>query len=443
MSLLPKSTMLGKLELFEVYDDFEGPKCFSAIDRKLKQVFLVYWSGDFIAQDISLSKWLYAPISHKRLDELRRQCFSIRDVFLDPEMCVYNVDVPSNGLDSIVSMLSHEQVINSNIPPESFYLEPDEIEVIAKEADWNFELKIAKKNKSTAINSNVVTKVIDALSAVVRSLMDDETKEVPRLYPLTATYGSFEVKLGSNDLEKSSVAIDQLNSLLSDTSSLDRNLKNVGLDPYILKDLLDIVAEDNLELTLSPKTYEFLTKSINIKSGSLTPALQRLNESSTTFIDSSLVPQASDLDRIIDMVCRKVNSEDLNHENIEGVSSSRQVEYHITAARCLGLLNKNSSVTSAGRLLHHKQTKEARYLFLSDRFESSDIGWAWMKWSNVNSIFDIDESTSKEFINSCVKGLNSTTKKRRSSTISTWLKAFKKIRNSEKIPIDLPVINLD
>jgi len=432
--------MLGKLRLFEVYDDFEGPKCFSAIN-KLEQVFLVYWSGDFNNEEIALSKWLYAPISHKRLDELRRQSFSIRDVFLKPETCVYNVDIPSIGTNSIVSMLSHENVIGSNIPPESFYLEPDEIEVFAKEADWNFELKIAKKAKSTSINANTVTKVIDALSAIVRSLMDDETQEIPKLYPLTASFGSFEVKLGTNYPEKSSIAIEQLNCLLSDTKLLDRNLKNMGLDPYKLKDLLDIVAQDRIELTLSPKTYEHLTGSIDIKSGSLGPAMERLNASSTTFIDSALVPQASDLDRIIDIVCRRVSSEVLKHNNIEGLSSHRQVEYHITAAYCLGLLNKNSSVTSAGRLLHHKSTKEAQYLFLSDRFESSDIGWAWMKWSNVNSIYDIDENTAKDFINSCVRGLNPTTSKRRSSTISTWLKTFKSIRAAENITVDLPVIS--
>ncbi|MFT6348247.1 MAG: hypothetical protein ACJAYB_001251 [Psychromonas sp.] len=432
MSIIPQNTQLGKLKLFEIYDDFEGPKCFS-VKNNLEQLFLVYWSGDLHYE--SVTTWLYSPISHKRLDELRRQKFSIRDVYLEPEQCVYNIKIPFDASnDSVCSMLTSEQVLLTNLPPNIFYLEPAEIEVCAEEADWNFELLIAKKSKTlSSVSTSVVTKVINVLSAVIESLMEDDTREIPKLYPLTATFGSFEVKLGTNYPEKSSVAIEQLNALLSNTTSLDENLKNLGLDPYKLKDLLEIVSEDTLELTLKPKTYEYLQNHISIKSDELAPSIEVLKKSTATFIDSSLVPQSSDIDRIIDVVCRKVNGEFIQHDDIEGISSIRQVQYHTAAAYCLGLLNKNQSVTSAGRFLHHKESKNARYQYLSERFESSDLGWAWMKWANVNNIYDVQENTAKEFIKDCVKGLNSETSKRRASTISSWLRIFKKYSRDESL----------
>lgn len=432
MNTLPRKTILGKLRYFEIYDNFDGPKCFSVLNN-LEQLYLVYWSGDFV--DEGVSKWLYASISHKRLDNLRRKKFSIREIFLNPEQFVYNVEIPFDEGDSTVHPLDEKAVQASNIPPSIFYLEPDEIEVCAKEANWNFELKIAKKSKSSSIVSSTVTKVIDALSAVIQSLMDDDSREKPRLYPLTATYGSFEVKLGTNYHEKSSVAINQLNDLLSDPESLDYMLKDMGLDPYKLKDLLDIVVEDSIELTLLPKTNEYLAKGISIKSSSLSSVIKKLHDSTTTFIDSTLVPQASNIDRIIDIVCRKVEGEVIKHENVEGLTSNRQIIYYINAAYCLGLLNKNKLVTAAGRLLHHRKTKDSQYLFLANRFESSDLAWAWMKWSKVDSIYDIDENTAEKFIKDCVKGLNSETSARRSSTITTWLKFFKQYRTENELSV--------
>ncbi|MFT7680656.1 MAG: hypothetical protein ACI935_000087 [Moritella dasanensis] len=436
MNILPRNTHLGKLDFFEIYDDFEGPKCFS-VKNNLKQIFFVYWSGDFWGEEYPVSKWLYSPISHERLDGLRRKQFSILDIYLEPELCVYNVEISLSNKPSIVDMLSPEDIARSNLPPNSFYLEPDEIVICANEAAWDFECRIAKASSSSP-DSTVVTKVLDALSAVIEPLMKGSTRKRPKLFPLTAAYGSFEVKLGTSDHEAASQAIEQLNVLLSDIVSLDSNLNNLGLDPYKLKDLLNVVQNEGLELSLKPKTYEYLEDNINITSDKISAALGVLNKSCTTFIDSLLVPQASDIDRIIEIVGRIINSEDINFENIEGLSSKRQVEYHLTAAYCLGLLNKNDTVTAAGQLMHHRETREDKYKFLSDRFEASELGWAWVKWSKVDSIYEIDESTAGEFINECVRGLGSRTSKRRASTIATWLKTFKDCRKDkccEKIKV--------
>lgn len=422
MNVLPRGTMLGILDYYEIYDDFDGPKCFS-VKNNLGQLFLVYWHGTY--REEKLVSWLFSPISHKRLDALRRREFSVRNIYSTPEQCVYFVKNDFTGKNQVFKLIDNKEISEYNLPPESFYIEPEEIEVCSPEADWNFELRIAKKNSSGSPDATMVTKIIDALSAVVGSLMDDESREIPKLYPLTAAHGSFEVKLGTNNHLKSSIAIEQLASLLEGTSELDAKLKNVGLDPYRLKELLEIANQYNLILELKPKTYDVLSNNISLGHKEMESLIDSLKSSTTTFIDSGKVPQANDLDRVIEIVCRIVDGEKIRHENIDGLSSKRQVQYYTDAAYCLGLLNKNLSVTSAARFLAAASNKEIQYKFLADRFESSEFGWAWMKWSKVNRISELDEGSAKDFISECVRGLNDATSKRRSSTLATWLLKLK------------------
>jgi hypothetical protein len=426
MNILPKNTVLGYLKYYEIYDEFEGPKCFSVKD-KLEQVYLVYWCGDYINE--SKSTWLYTPISHKRLDRLRREEFSLRDVYINPEQMIYFISTFSNEKDDELEFVHKVDVLNYNLPPESFFIEPDEIQVKDEEADWNFELRIAKKS-SASPDRGMVTKIMDSLSEIIESLMVDATRFIPKIYPMSAVPGSFILKLGTNDNEKASVAIEQLNSILSDEKAFDQKLKELELDPYKLKDLLDIVNQDKLTLTLKSKTNIYLKEPIYVGKQDLSSTINKLEESTTILVDSSKIPQANNLNRVIEIVERRLKGEVLKHENIDGINNKRQVTYHTDAAYCLGLLNKNNTVTSAGRCLVFKETKEAKYEYLADRFESSDFGWAWLKWSKVKNITELKSETAHKFIQDSVKGLSEDTKKRRATTLVSWLSLLQGHRRS-------------
>ncbi|MNZ41341.1 hypothetical protein D3C78_588890 [compost metagenome] len=423
MSLLPNDTFIGKLEYYEIYDDFDGPKCFS-VKNDMGQIFFAYWNGDY--KESNLSTWLLAPVSHKRLDALRRKEFSIRHVFHNPEQGFYYLSFDYASGKSKLEFVGKDSKLKINYPPESFFLDPASIEACDPEADWHFELRIAKRGKGHASpDTGMVTKIIDALSAIVSSLMCDESRKIPKIYPLSAKYGSFEVKLGSSDSERTYVAIEQLYAVLSNLDDLDNKLNDIGLDPYRLKDLLDITNQYHLKLELKPKTNEILKDRLLIGDTDLDGVIKQLEDSTATFIDSGKVPQANDIDRLIEIVALRAAGEKLNHENIDGLTSDRQVKYYTDAAYCLGLLNKNKSITSAGRFLCSKVSQDAKYRYLAERFESSDFGWAWMKWAGVSRMNELDESSAVDFIYKCVKGLNKATAKRRSSTLATWLSKLK------------------
>lgn len=420
MNILPKDTFLGRLSFFEIYDDFFGPKCFSVKDE-LERLYLVYWSGDY--DDGLTSKWLYMPVSPKILDELLREEYSFHQAFSKSKqlmvMCTYAQEL---NRSTTLEPLNSES--NVNLPPKEFSIELDEIQSIAPESKWDFNLRIAKKGGGSP-DDDSVTKTLAAFGEIIKSLMKDRHNTSPNMYPFNAKYSSFDVKLGSSNQERAGVAIELFSSILEDKDTIEEKLEEYEIDPYRFKDLLDIVNMDKLELTLKSKTSDILKEPVRVSSASLLPIIKKLEKSTKTFIDSSKVPQANCLDRVITIVEHRVKGGELKHELIEGIGSDRQVDYHTHAAKCLGLLESNNTVTTAGRFLAQKQNKTAKYQFLADRFESSDFGWAWMKWSNVSSIKDIEPSSAEKFVKERVKGLGGSSIARRASSLASWATILK------------------
>ncbi len=421
MKVLPNDTELGRLRFFEIYDDFFGPKCFSVKDE-LEHLYLVYWSGDY---DDACTKWIYLPITHSGLDELLREERSVHQAFVESKrlkvMSVY--EDRATKFESI----NDETLKAVNLPPECFAFDSEEIQSIAPESKWDFNLRIAKNtSQNKTPTDSVISNILDAFGEIVRDLMKDGSRKEPSLFPLTASYGSFDVKLGTSDKERANVAISLLGSLLSDVDSIEEQLARIELDPYRLKNLLDIVEFHSLELTMKAKTSESLDKPLVLSSDKLLPVIKKLQQMTLVIIDSNKVPQANKLERVIEVVKILSDRSELTHEHLEGLTTKRQVSYYTHAAQCLGLLHKNLSLTSAGEVLLQRESEAAQYEYLANRFESSDFGWAWMKWAQVKNLTELDENSAEAFIKECVKGLHRGTIKRRARGLSAWVKTLKK-----------------
>jgi hypothetical protein len=425
MNILPKDTILGRLKIFEIYDEFYGPKCFSVRDD-LQHLYLVYWSGDY--DNGTCTKWVYMPVSTKILDELLREEYTFHKAFTNSKRLMLISTFANKELYTMIDPLTEINIDSANLPPKDFSIDPDEIQSFAPEAKWDFNLRIAKKSGNDSPADGAVTDALDSFSEVVRSMMRDSNNLKPSLHPLTADYGSFDVKLGSSNQERAAVAIELLESLLADESELENRLEEYNIDPYRLKNLLDIVSINKLDLTLKSKTSNILKKPISINAVKLKPIIEKLEKVTLTIIDSLKVPQANCLDRVIIIVKHRVERGELKHQLIDGIGSQRQVQYHTHAARCLGLLNQDNTVTTAGRVLAQKCSKDAQYEFLADRVESSDFGWAWMQWAGVKSLSELDPDSSKQFVVRCVKGLKRTSIDRRASSLTTWIKLLKPYR---------------
>jgi hypothetical protein len=338
MNILPRKTQLGYLKFYEIYEDAFGPKCFS-VKNDLEHLFLVYWSGSFGEQQAT--DWVYIPVSHSILDELRREEITFHGVFAKSKR-LYQVTTFGGQVQAkdCVKQLEQDETSQVNLPPVGFKVKHSGIKSIAPESKWDFNLKIAKKSSKDSPESSVVTRIMDAFGDVIESLMFDPSHTKPRLMPLSASYGSFDVKLGSSSNERAAVAIEQLNAILSDVNTIDDKLENLSLDPYKLKSLLDLASMNHLVLTIKPNTSEYFSDTIEIVSSQLTPFIDKLEQSTVTFIDSRKVPQANNLDRVIDIVKLRLDGKLLTLDNVSGISSKRQISYYTHAAWCLGLLNR-------------------------------------------------------------------------------------------------------
>lgn len=428
--MLPKSPVLGSLRYFEIYSQFDGPKCFSVINNN-GQLFLAYWAG--FKKDENKDHWFYVSVSEKTLDALKRETISVRDVFLKTELNPLLVKTCCDKLNELddVDFLGLNAIAGMNIPPKEYFLDPDEVESIEKSSKWLFELNISKNaQKHSFPYGDSVNRILESLTDMIDSFMRVGTREKPSLYPMSAVEGSFELKMGATDEKKAINALIAISESINANEKIAEFAKDRSLDPVKLKDFIDVINNSNVSVTLTPKTFSILEHPIIIKGKALKSLVQQLGSSTSVFIDSTLVPQANDINKVIEVVNIRARGERLEHENIEGLSSDRQIKYYTDAAYCLGLMKKNLTVTPSGYFLASRQDERSRYEVLADRFESSEFGWAWMKWSSVSAMRDLSPETAEVFLNECVPGLSQDTAKRRATTLVIWLNTLSEYRRS-------------
>lgn len=113
MSFLPERTILGQLEIIEVYDFYDKPVLFSC-KNKSGLIFIVLCVDSSDYAEI----WLYAPMSSSRFQSLVQGRVGLRDIFIDTEDAfVYQVEVPyEDGLNTIVKTVNCNEIPDEYLP---------------------------------------------------------------------------------------------------------------------------------------------------------------------------------------------------------------------------------------------------------------------------------------------------------------------------------------
>lgn len=421
MSIFPSNSPLGKLKIIEIYDYYEGPKFFCA-QNQFRQLMIVYWV-DYKNNEDAYG-WLYLSITDEKLNKLRRGQISVREAYQNPEQGLYLVYTFPNPSDDDTKYINKDEIPNDLLPPHDLFIAPEEIDVIdEREANWIYELYIKRSNSHDLPSTIAVTSVLNAFREIIEHLMKTSTREQPTISPLSALPGSFNLKLVSSNNKKAVNALSQFEKIItSQDKDILNLLKELKLDPYILKTLYEVILNNNIDIVITPKTFEYVKGEIKIKNSQIKNKISKLENSTFSIIESIKIPQANDINKVIEVVELKKKGKKITYDLVEGLNSPRQVKYYLDAAFSLGLLTRESYLTSAGRFLLSKKTDKGRYQVLADKFESSDFGWAWMKWSNVSSMTELDPNTALDFIQTSVPGLGSSTAKRRATTLTKWVK---------------------
>lgn len=140
MSWLPVGTLLGELELTEVFVEYDGPRIFSCRSTT-DQSYIVTWASAGADHDL----WLCVPVSPKRLMAVRSGGIKLRNAFLHAEGFVYLANLPHEGTDGDeVTTLPKSGILDEWLADADFGLDietptadaaatPEELERIAKQ----------------------------------------------------------------------------------------------------------------------------------------------------------------------------------------------------------------------------------------------------------------------------------------------------------------------
>jgi len=119
MPLLPDSPLLGKLEIVDVFDDFDGPKLFSCRSAADHHYFVVWIDG---RNDTDV--WLYAAVSQRRLAHIKSGDIDLHDAFANPETgIVFEVRIPRQSSETSVTPRSSESLTPDILPAPGERLE--------------------------------------------------------------------------------------------------------------------------------------------------------------------------------------------------------------------------------------------------------------------------------------------------------------------------------
>lgn len=427
--MIPINTSLGELDIFEVYEYIDGPRLFAARNN-IGTIYLVYWFDE----TEEATGWLYLPISESRLNELRRKTITLNTAFKKPETNYYIVYTGIElGKDTATAVVPNK-IDTEFFPPEGYYIEY--VDVVNKQRDnWSFETIL----KGRKLSAEALSQFIGRFRELFEDMMSNRSGKISnqkrlKLYAKGALPGSVKIRFSSDSNTDAIESLKILEELIQlNEIELRKKLVEHKINSYQLKDFLSSILRNKLNVEIVPKLASD-GEVIKLPIEHIERCVEYLDNVNYIAIDSIKIPQANDIDKVLEIVKMIDNGTPLTPENIDGITTPRQVRYYTDAAYALGLATKDKQLTTAGHVINSYYYKENKYQILADRFESTDFGWAWMTWAQVKCMTDLEPNTAADFVIASVSNLSERTAKRRATTLKKWLiklKPYHRKYNSE------------
>lgn len=205
------------------------------------------------------------------------------------------------------------------------------------------------------------------------------------------------------------------------------------LDPVVADALLGLVErlrqhDGHLEVVLTDPDLADFQRSVRVEPqvlgrGAAHDLMRHVRENSRrsgVVIHRNHVPQANTVEGVFQAVDAMLERGQVTLEDIEQVTSDRQVNYYKHGARVLGFFDEDNQPTGRARAIAGL-SYAARLQITAIFFEDTPIGRAWRVWSRCNRLTELDPDTASQFLEECVVGLSGTTPGRRASTLRRWL----------------------
>lgn len=416
---LPKGSQLGRLSINEVYDYYDGPKLFTAKNSS-GTTYLAFWADQDGAGDV----WLYVPISNGRLQKVKTGEVSLRNTFIESEdgfafKIHTSFDGSTNRVDCVLGKEIDDELLP--LPDDRLSITKGRQRKKEKIAGYRQELRVVRGEQSPKLST--VTAIFDSWLSLVKAIASSGGYDL-ELYAEGARHGSFIIELSASDANASDFAVKKLKEFIEISDSTDDLLKLLSaesIDPSLLEGFIETTANNNCQIEVS--TYRDESRSldyfISLEQSVLSGLLPRVKGVSDSFLGTDKIPQADELDRIFVLLELASNFKQISSKSMGGITE-RQVSYYKHAAKVLRYLDERNCVTAAGSYVASLD-KERRLITTANQFGTSDCGWAWLNWSKVSTLAQIDRSSAVEFLTSMAPGLSESTAKRRAVTLKSWV----------------------
>jgi len=212
---LPEGTILGPIEMVEVYETYDAPVLFACRSRLVDARYLALW----VDRDDREDTWLYLPATARRFAEIRSGGIALADAFRNSESgLVVSVRVVRASGAATASTVNAAEVPDSDLPSPSVRLalptatESSAVPPIAefsREArthgmDLTFDLRGARRTEApAAVIGNILRAVQSLADSVGQAMQGLATERGPvpesvlsrtRLSVCTVFGGSFGVR---------------------------------------------------------------------------------------------------------------------------------------------------------------------------------------------------------------------------------------------------------
>lgn len=176
MTWLPKGTVLGDLELREVFVEYDGPRLF--VCRSITdQLYLAGWAEE--GQDFD--RWLYVPVSHARLIAIRSGLIPLIEAYTHAEGFIYLVTLRDDGDTSVhparTSELEEAWLPDSELrlnlltPTTEPAMTPEQLERLAKQ-EWRTRLDV-RVHLPKYYRTEAPTRAIGSILVALQGALDN------------------------------------------------------------------------------------------------------------------------------------------------------------------------------------------------------------------------------------------------------------------------------
>lgn len=416
MSFLPLNTMLGKLRIVEVLDWYDGPRLFIAENASGSR-YIAFWADEKASESL----WLYSLVSESRISNLVSGKADLRSIYTDPEDGVIFLVRLTDQEQAFVDAIVPAQIEQDLLPPyddflvsnESFFPENDFVDSEVSDP-LTHQITINRPRSNATIAFESLASVAANWSRLIHSILS--TPPVP----INASVGSLIVELQTEEGDKLHDFFNNLRTLIVSPTPEQIVETFSHRDSKLLELFLESLHKDKLTLsakiTSQPEHHSLVISHSAIRE--LRLALADLNQQR---VESSEVPQADDLNKLFRML-ELIKDGDTNL-GYDLSLSPRQVNYYKQAGRILDLLNESNVLTSRGQYLTELPEID-RYEVTMLFFESSPVGFAWLRYSGVYSALDLKPESAEPFLRFQCSDLAEATVGRRAQTLRYWVKAF-------------------